>query len=109
MRICTFGLSLGVDVVALSFVQTAADVHRARELMAAAGKADVPLVAKIERPRALDELDEILASCDGVMVARGDLGLEMPLERVPTAQKDITLRARRRAFRSSSPRRCSNP
>ena len=92
------GLSLGVDVVALSFVQTATDLRRARELMAAAGKGDVPLVAKIERPQALDELDEILASCEGVMVARGDLGLEMPLERVPTAQKDITLRARRRGI-----------
>jgi pyruvate kinase len=89
------GLSLGVDIVALSFVQTAADLVRARELMTAAGASAVPLVAKLERPQALDHLDEILASCDGVMVARGDLGLEMPLERVPTAQKDITRRARR--------------
>jgi pyruvate kinase len=89
------GLSLGVDLVALSFVQTAADLTRARELMAAAGASAVPLVAKLERPQALDHLDEILAACDGVMVARGDLGLEMPLERVPTAQKDITRRARR--------------
>jgi pyruvate kinase len=89
------GLSLGVDIVALSFVQTAADLARARELMTAAGASAVPLVAKLERPQALDHLDDILASCDGVMVARGDLGLEMPLERVPTAQKDITRRARR--------------
>jgi pyruvate kinase len=89
------GLALGVDIVALSFVQTAADLTRARELMAAAGASGVPLVAKLERPQALDHLDDILASCDGVMVARGDLGLEMPLERVPTAQKDITRRARR--------------
>jgi len=89
------GLSLGVDIVALSFVQTAADLTRARELMTAAGASGVPLVAKLERPQALDHLDDILASCDGVMVARGDLGLEMPLERVPTAQKDITRRARR--------------
>jgi pyruvate kinase len=89
------GLSLGVDIVALSFVQTAADLVRARELMTAAGASGVPLVAKLERPQALDHLDDILASCDGVMVARGDLGLEMPLERVPTAQKDITRRARR--------------
>ena len=92
------GLALGVDFVALSFVQTAADLRQARALMAAAGRADVPLVAKIERPQALDQLDEILESCEGVMVARGDLGLEMPLERVPTAQKDITLRARRRGI-----------
>jgi pyruvate kinase len=89
------GLALGVDMIALSFVQTAADLRQARQLMAAAGGVDVPLVAKLERPQALDHLDEILESCQGVMVARGDLGLEMPLERVPTAQKEITRRARR--------------
>jgi pyruvate kinase len=54
----------------------------------------VPLIAKLERPLALDHLEEILGACDAVMVARGDLGLEMPLERVPRAQKDITRRAR---------------
>jgi pyruvate kinase len=90
-----FGLSLGVDLIAISFVQTAADLRQARQLMAEAGAADVPLVAKLERPRALEHLDEILAACDAVMVARGDLGLEMPLERVPRAQKDITRAARR--------------
>ena len=85
-----FGLSLGVDLVALSFVQTADDLHRARQLMALSGRAGVPLVAKLERPAALEHLDDILASCEAVMVARGDLGLEMPLERVPRAQKEIT-------------------
>jgi len=90
-----FGLSLGVDMIALSFVQSAADLHQARQLMLAAGGAGVPLVAKLERPQALEHLDEILSSCDAVMVARGDLGLEMPLERVPRAQKDITRSARR--------------
>jgi pyruvate kinase len=63
--------------------------------MLAAGGAGVPLVAKLERPQALEHLDEILSSCDAVMVARGDLGLEMPLERVPRAQKEITRSARR--------------
>ena len=63
--------------------------------MAEANGGDVPLVAKLERPQALEHLDEILAASDAVMVARGDLGLEMPLERVPRAQKDITRRARR--------------
>ena len=92
----TFGLSLGVDMVAVSFVQTAADVRRARHLMIDAKAGDVPLMAKLERPQALDALDDILAVCDAVMVARGDLGLEMPLERVPRAQKDITRAARRR-------------
>jgi pyruvate kinase len=92
------GLSLGVDMVAVSFVQTAADLRKARLVMIDAGAPDVPLVAKLERPQALDDLDAILASCDGVMVARGDLGLEMPLERVPTAQKVITRQARRRGI-----------
>src|SRR5262245_26666012 len=90
-----FGLALGVDMIAASFVQTAADLRLARQLMSEAGGADVPLVAKLERPQALEHLDEILAASDAVMVARGDLGLEMPLERVPRAQKEITRAARR--------------
>lgn len=85
-----FGLSLGVDMVAVSFVQTETDLLQARQLMADADGADVPLVAKLERPEALKHLKEILESCDAVMVARGDLGLEMPLEQVPRAQKTIT-------------------
>lgn len=89
-----FGLDQGVDMVALSFVQTAADVARAHELIAAHGQAGVPVIAKIERPLAVQNIDDILAHCDGVMVARGDLGLEMPFERVPRAQKEITRRAR---------------
>jgi pyruvate kinase len=93
-----FGLSLGVDMVALSFVQTAEDVRQARGLLAQSNAADVPLIAKIERPLALDHLDEILAACDAVMVARGDLGLEMPLERVPRVQKEVTRKARARAI-----------
>jgi pyruvate kinase len=94
----TFGLSLGVDMVAVSFVQSATDLRQARQLMADANGADVPLIAKLERPQALEHLEEILESCDAVMVARGDLGLEMPLERVPRAQKEIVLSARRRGI-----------
>jgi pyruvate kinase len=90
-----FGLDLGVDMVALSFVQNAGDLRQARQLTAEANGADVPLVAKLERPQALEHLEEIIATCDAVMVARGDLGLEMPLERVPRAQKEITRAARR--------------
>ena len=93
-----FGLSIGVDMVAVSFVQSATDLRQARQLMTEANGADVPLVAKLERPQALEHLDEILESCDAVMVARGDLGLEMPLERVPRAQKEIVLSARRRGI-----------
>ena len=104
-----FGLSIGVDIVALSFVQTAADLRQARQLMIEHGGADVPLVAKLERPQALEHLDEIMAPCQAVMVARGDLGLEMPLEQVPRAQRDIILNARRRRpVPSSWPRRFSS-
>jgi pyruvate kinase len=88
-----FGLALGVDMVALSFVQTPDDCHVARRIMRAA-KIDVPLVAKIERPEALEHLDAIIAAADGVMVARGDLGLECPLEQIPRIQKTIIARAR---------------
>ncbi len=91
-----FGLSLGVDMVALSFVRSAADLRRARLLMTSAGADDVPLVAKLERPEAVQHVNDILGCCDAVMVARGDLGIEMPLERVPRIQKDIIRRARRR-------------
>ena len=93
-----FGLSIGVDMVALSFVQTADDLRQARQLMIEHGGADVPLVAKLERPQALEQLDEIMASCQAVMVARGDLGLEMPLEQVPRAQREIVVSARRRGI-----------
>jgi pyruvate kinase len=88
-----FGLSLGVDMVALSFVRSEADLQRTRQLMADAP--GVPLIAKLERPEALKRLDAIVRASDAVMVARGDLGLELPLEQVPHAQRDITRRARR--------------
>ena len=68
----------------------------------------MPLVAKLERPQALEHLDEILASCDAVMVARGDLGLEMPLERVPRVQKEITRSARRHGIPVIVATRCSS-
>ena len=88
-----FGLSLGVDMVALSFVQSAMDLRQARQIITDAGS-HVPLIAKLERPQALEHLDDIISRSDGVMVARGDLGLEMPLEKVPRAQKQIIHQAR---------------
>jgi pyruvate kinase len=88
-----FGLELGVDLVALSFVQAPSDVERARSIVREAGK-DVPIIAKIERPQALEHLEAILTAADGVMVARGDLGLECPLEQIPRIQKAIVARAR---------------
>jgi pyruvate kinase len=89
-----FGIALGVDMVALSFVRSPDDIRHARQILADVGAAAVPLVAKIERPEALHHLDGILKMVQGVMVARGDLGLEMPLEKVPTSQKEITRKAR---------------
>jgi pyruvate kinase len=91
-----FGLALGVDLVGISFVQHERDLEQARLLAARAGRADVPIVAKIERPQAIERLDPILEAADAVMVARGDLGLEVPLEQVPRLQKDLTHRARSR-------------
>ena len=88
-----FGLDLGVDLVALSFVQTREDVRRARAIAESTGRRP-PLIAKIERPAAVENLAEILQEADAVMVARGDLGLEMPLERVPRVQKQIIRQAR---------------
>ena len=91
-----FGLALGVDLVAVSFVQTKEDITRVRALIVEAGSPMVPIVAKLERPEAIDHLDEILEASDAVMVARGDLGLEIPLERVPRVQKEILRKARAR-------------
>ena len=87
-----FGLKHGVDAVALSFVRTGADVLAVRKLIGA-HHADVPVIAKIEKPQAIEHLEEILEVADGVMVARGDLGVEMPPEKVPLVQKHIIRRA----------------
>jgi len=81
-----FALDRGVDWVAMSFVRSAADAADARAVMEEAGRS-VPLIAKIEKPEAVDDLDAIVEAFDGLMVARGDLGVEMPLERVPLTQK----------------------
>jgi len=88
-----FGVRLGVDFIALSFVQRVVDVRFAREALRAADGGHVKLVAKLERPEAVTNLEEILAEVDAVMVARGDLGLELPLEHVPRVQKEVTRRA----------------
>ena len=79
-----FGQRIGVDFVALSFVRRAEDVERARPYVS---RLNTPLIAKIEKPEAVTHLREIAEAADGVMVARGDLGVEMPLERLPLIQK----------------------
>jgi pyruvate kinase len=78
-----FGEKIGVDVVALSFVRTADDVEFVR------GHTRLPLIAKIEKPQAVDEAEAIIRAADTVMVARGDLGIELPIETVPMVQKDL--------------------
>ncbi len=89
-----FGLDLGVDFVALSFVRRAKDVDDLRSFMATHGRV-VPIIAKIETPAAVDAIDEIVAAAEGVMVARGDLAIESPLEMIPAHQKKIIERANR--------------
>lgn len=89
-----FGLDQGVDWVALSFVRNPQDVLEIKELIASAGK-DVPVIAKIEKHEAIEQMDAILALCNGVMVARGDLGVEVPAEDVPILQKRLIVRANR--------------
>ena len=89
-----FGLEQGVDLMALSFVRSAAQVLQVREVLRQRG-AVVPLIAKIETLQAVRNIDEIIAAADGVMVARGDLGVETPVQRVPLVQKEIIRKCNR--------------
>jgi pyruvate kinase len=91
-----WGLRLGADYIALSFVRNAADVKRVHEIMAEEGRR-VPVIAKIEKPQAVDNLEEIIDAFDGIMVARGDLAVELPLEAVPIVQKRTIELSRRMA------------
>ena len=91
-----WGLRAGCDLVALSFVRDAKDVQRVHVIMAEEGR-HVPVIAKIEKPQAVDHLEEIIDAFDGIMVARGDLGVELPLEAVPIVQKRAVELSRRMA------------
>jgi pyruvate kinase len=88
-----FGLTLDVDYVALSFVRSAKDVQDLHSRIRAAGS-NAAIIAKIEKPEAIDIIDDIIEEADGIMVARGDLGIEIPSERVPLVQKKIIERCR---------------
>jgi pyruvate kinase len=88
-----FGVGLGVDYIALSFVRSALDILELRTLLTELTEHPPGIIAKIEKPQALDELDEIIAASDGIMIARGDLGVEMPAEQVPLIQKSAIARA----------------
>jgi pyruvate kinase len=87
-----FGLKHGVDVVAMSFVRSADDIQAGKNLMREFGKS-VPVIAKLEKPQAIDRLEEILEAANGVMVARGDLGVEMRPEQIPIIQKLVIQRS----------------
>lgn len=88
LKLLAFGLEQGVDFVGISFVRSAADVVRARQFLYEKG-ASIPLIAKIERHEGVNDIDRIIAEADGIMVARGDLGVEIPLKKVPIVQKEI--------------------
>ena len=91
-----WGLKLGVDYIALSFVRSADDIVRVHEIMDEEG-VRLPVVAKLEKPQAMENLDAIIDAFDAIMVARGDLGVELPPERVPIVQKEAIENARRMA------------
>lgn len=93
---CEFALRMGVDFIALSFVRSPSDVDLVREVMDRVGRT-VPVLAKLEKPEAIDELEAIVLAFDAVMVARGDLGVELPMEQVPLVQKRAIQVARENA------------
>ncbi|MBD9725625.1 pyruvate kinase [Streptomyces caniscabiei] len=91
-----WALRTGFDVIALSFVRAGRDIERVHQIMDEEGRR-LPVIAKIEKPQAVDNIEEIVAAFDGVMIARGDLGVEMPLEQVPLVQKRAVKLAKRNA------------
>ncbi len=94
LEFLAFGLEKEVDYVAVSFVRSAEDINRVKQFMQERGK-NAHVLAKIEKHEALDDIENIIAAADGIMVARGDLGIEIPLEQVPMIQKDLIARCNR--------------
>jgi pyruvate kinase len=90
-----FAIAMEVDWLALSFVRHAEDLIELRDLIEEHSEYKVPIIAKIEKPDAVLNIDKIIAYCDGLMVARGDLGVEVPAEEVPLIQKELVLKAKR--------------
>ena len=86
-----FGLEMDVDWIALSFVRSPGDIQELKNIISEKGK-ETKVIAKIEKPEAVNDIDNIIKATDGVMVARGDLGVEIPMEKVPIVQKDIVKR-----------------
>ena len=94
LELLAFGLGQEIDYVAVSFVRSAEDITRVRSFMQERGRV-VPIIAKIEKHEALEDLDNIIDAADGIMVARGDLGIEIPLEQVPLVQKAMIAKCNR--------------
>ena len=90
-----FALSQEVDWIALSFVRTPEDLRMLRDLIGQHSEYRVPVIAKIEKPEAVDNIDALIPYCDGLMVARGDIGVEIPMQEVPLIQKKLVMRAKR--------------
>ncbi|NAS31145.1 pyruvate kinase [Flavobacteriaceae bacterium R38] len=90
-----FAVGQEVDWIALSFVRHSADLMELQELIKKHSKHKIPIIAKIEKPEAVENIDKIVAYCDGLMVARGDLGVEVPAQEVPLIQKQLVLRAKK--------------
>jgi len=90
-----FAIKQRVDWIALSFVRHAEDLMQLRDLINKHSEDKIPIIAKIEKPEAVENIDKIVAHCDGLMVARGDLGVEIPAEEVPLIQKQLVLRAKK--------------
>ena len=89
-----FAIELQADWIALSFVRTPKDLEELQDLIAAKSSHKIPIIAKIEKPEAVENIDKIVAFCDGLMVARGDLGVEVPAHEVPLIQKKLVIRAK---------------
>jgi pyruvate kinase len=96
LKLIDAGVEMGVDLMALSFIKTADDLRPVRERLAA-HDSDIPVLAKIEKPQAAENIDGILEAADGIMVARGDLGIELPIEEVPLVQKRLLYAAGQKA------------
>ncbi|MBF0694563.1 MAG: pyruvate kinase [Flavobacterium sp.] len=94
VRDALFAISMNVDWIALSFVRTPKDLQELQELIAEHSEYKIPIIAKIEKPEAVENIDKIVAFCDGLMVARGDLGVEVPAHEVPLIQKKLVNRAK---------------
>ena len=84
-----FGIKEGYDFIAASFTRTAADVKEIRDILEKNGGHDIKIIAKIENQQGVDNIDSIIEAADGIMIARGDMGVEIPAEQVPHIQKEI--------------------